>query len=89
MYLSEKTIFEWSYLPTLAKFSVLDFHILLAQVEYLDQTHHQRRYTRILGHKPFIMLIGQVIELRKVRTENLKIRTDLLDLVMGGWLVTQ
>ena len=35
------------------------------------------------------MLIGQVIELRKVRTENLKFRTDLLDLVMGGWLLTQ
>ena len=35
------------------------------------------------------MLIEQLINLKKVRTDNLKIRTDLQDLVMDGWSVTQ
>ena len=36
------------------------------------------------------MLIKQLIDLRKVRTENLKFKTDLQDLVsMDGWSVTQ
>ena len=30
-----------------------------------------------------------LIELRKVRTQNLKFRTDLQDIVMDGWSVTQ
>ena len=40
-------------------------------------------------HKFCSMLIKQLINLRKVRTENLKFRTDLRDLAMDGWLVTQ
>ena len=35
------------------------------------------------------MIIKQLINLEKVRTENLKFRTDLGDLVMDGWSVTQ
>ena len=35
------------------------------------------------------MLIEQLIDLEKVRTENLKFRTDLRDQVMDGWSVTQ
>ena len=35
------------------------------------------------------MLIKQLKDLRKVRSENLKFRTDLRDLVMEGWPVTQ
>ena len=31
----------------------------------------------------------QLIDFRKVRTENLKFRTDLQDQVMDGWLVTK
>ena len=33
------------------------------------------------------MLIEQHIDLEKVRTDNLKIRTDLPDRVMDGWSV--
>ena len=35
------------------------------------------------------MLIEQLIDLEKVRTENLKFRTDLRDQVMDGWSVTK
>ena len=35
------------------------------------------------------MLIEQLIYLEKVRTDNLKFRTDLRDRVMDGWSVTQ
>ena len=35
------------------------------------------------------MLIEQLINLEKVRTENLKFRTDLRDRVMDGWSVLQ
>ena len=35
------------------------------------------------------MLIEQLIDLRKVLTENLKFWTDLWDVAMGGWSVTQ
>ena len=35
------------------------------------------------------MLIKQLKDLRKVRSENLKFRTDLRDLVMEDWPVTQ
>ena len=35
------------------------------------------------------MLIQQLIDLEKVRTKNLKFRTDLRDQVMDGWSVTQ
>ena len=35
------------------------------------------------------MLIKQLIKLEKVRTKNLKFRTDLLAEVMDGWSVTQ
>ena len=35
------------------------------------------------------MLIEQLIDLEKVRTENLKFRTDLPDRVMEGWSATQ
>ena len=35
------------------------------------------------------MLIEQLINLEKVRTDNLKFRTDLQDQVMDGWSVTQ
>ena len=34
------------------------------------------------------MLIEQLIDLKKVRTDNLKFRTDLQDQVMDGWSVT-
>ena len=35
------------------------------------------------------MLIEQLIDFEKVRTDNLKFRTDLRDRVMDGWSVTQ
>ena len=35
------------------------------------------------------MLTKQLIDLRNVRTENLKCRTDLLNRFMVGWSVTQ
>ena len=35
------------------------------------------------------MLIKQLIDLEKVRIDNLKFRTDLGDQVMDGWSVTQ
>ena len=35
------------------------------------------------------MLIEQLIDLEKVRTDNLKFRTDLRDRNMDGWSVTQ
>ena len=35
------------------------------------------------------MLIEQLIDLEKVRSDNLKFRTDLQDLVIDGWSVTQ
>ena len=35
------------------------------------------------------MLIEQLIDLEKVRTDNLKFRTDLRDRVMDGWSETQ
>ena len=35
------------------------------------------------------LLIEQLIDLEKVRTKNLKFRTDLRDRVMNGWSVTQ
>ena len=35
------------------------------------------------------MLIEQLIDLKIMRTDNLKFRTDLPDLVMDGWSVTQ
>ena len=35
------------------------------------------------------MLTEQLINLRNVRTENLKLRTDLGDCVVDGWSVTQ
>ena len=34
------------------------------------------------------MLMKQLIDLEKVKTDNLKVRTDLRDLVMDGWSVT-
>ena len=34
------------------------------------------------------MLIEQLINLEKVRTDNLKFRTDLQDRVKDGWSVT-
>ena len=34
-------------------------------------------------------LIKQLVDLEKVRIDNLKFRTDLLDQVMDGWSVTQ
>ena len=34
------------------------------------------------------MLIEQIIDLEKVRNENLKFRTDLWDQAMDGWSVT-
>ena len=37
----------------------------------------------------YSMLIEQLIDLEKVRTDNLKFRTDLRDRVMDGWSVTQ
>ena len=41
------------------------------------------------SHNFCSLLIEQLIDLEKVKTENLKIRTDLWDLVMDGWSVTQ
>ena len=41
------------------------------------------------SHNFCVMLIEQLINLGKVRTENLKFRTDLRDRVMDGWSVTQ
>ena len=41
------------------------------------------------SHNFCSMLIEQLIDLRKVRTDNLKSRTDLRDRVMNGWSVTQ
>ena len=35
------------------------------------------------------MLVEQLTYLRKVKSENLKFRTDLLDLVVNDWSVTQ
>ena len=35
------------------------------------------------------MLIEQLIDLEKVRTDNLKFRTDFRDQIMDGWSVTQ
>ena len=35
------------------------------------------------------MLIEQLIHLETVRTDNLNFRTDIRDLVMDGWSVTQ
>ena len=35
------------------------------------------------------LLIEQLINLEKVRTQNLKFRIDLRDQVMDGWLETQ
>ena len=35
------------------------------------------------------MLIEQLIDLEKVRTDNLKFWADLQDLIMDGWSVTQ
>ena len=35
------------------------------------------------------MLSEQLIDLEKVRTDHLKLRTDFRDLVMDGWSVTQ
>ena len=35
------------------------------------------------------MLIEQLIDLEKVRTENLKFRTDLRDQIIDRWSVTQ
>ena len=71
------------------------------QLECQDKTQD----TRILERKPLIdtsyrirhvtshnfcsMLIKQLIDLEKVRTDNLKFRTDLQDRVMDGWSVTQ
>ena len=40
-------------------------------------------------HNFYSMLIEQLIDLEKVRTDNLKFRTDLRDRVMDGWSVTQ
>ena len=34
------------------------------------------------------MLMKQVIDYRKVRSENLKFSTDLQDQIMDGWSVT-
>ena len=41
------------------------------------------------SHNFCSMLIEQLIDLEKVRTDNLKFRTDLRDRVMDGWSVTQ
>ena len=35
------------------------------------------------------MLIEQLVELEKVRTESLKFRTEFRDRVMDGWSVAQ
>ena len=35
------------------------------------------------------MLIEQLMDFEKVRTDNLKFRTDLRNQVMDGWSVTQ
>ena len=35
------------------------------------------------------MLMEQLIDLEKARTDNLKFRTDLRDQAMNGWSVTQ
>ena len=40
-------------------------------------------------HRFCSMLIEQLINLKKVRSENLKFRTDLQNRVMDGWSVTQ
>ena len=82
-------------------FCVQDCCTWIFQVEYQGQTQN----TRILERKPLIdtsyrirhvtshnfcsMLIKQLIDLEKVRTDNLKFRTDLRDWVMDGWSVTQ
>ena len=40
-------------------------------------------------HNFYSMLIEQLVDLEKVRTDKLKFRTDLRDWVMDGWSVTQ
>ena len=36
-----------------------------------------------------MLIIELLIKLKKVRTDNLKFRTDILDQVMDSWSVTQ
>ena len=36
-----------------------------------------------------MLIIELLIKLKKVRTDNLKFRTDILDQVMNSWSVTQ
>ena len=54
----------------------------------INWTHHWS-WKNITLHNFCSMLVEQVINLGKVRSENLKFRTDLLDQAMDGWSVIQ
>ena len=68
-------------------FCMQDCHSWIALLEYQDQT----LYTRVPDCKILLIIYGDLpgFYLRKVRTENLKFRTDLQDQVVDGWSVTQ
>ena len=61
----------------------------MAQVEYQGQTRYIYTGLNIFSlHNFCSMLVEQLID-QKLKTENLKFRTDLSDLVMDDWSVTQ
>ena len=84
---------------------VQNCHFRIAQVEYQGQTQYttivdskplsihvitlDRDWNGNIFTQVCSMLIEQLIDLRKLRTENLKIRTDMQDWRLDGWSVTQ
>ena len=64
--------------------------VVLVDTSYtLYRIRHRLELKYFTSHNFCSMLIEQLIDIAKVRTDNLKIMTDLLDQVRDGWSVTQ
>ena len=68
-------------IPEFLNANLLSIHIVALDIDW--------KWHVFSLHNFFSMLIMQVLNYRKVRTEDLKVGTDLLDLVIDGWSVTQ
>ena len=67
-------------------------YTILDSKHFLDTFHeirHRLEFKFLSSHNFCSMLIEQLINLRKVTTENLRFRTDLRERVMDGWPLTR
>ena len=82
------------YLNTKARQNIPDFlsanllskHVIALDIDWSWKIFSSHNFVRIL-YSIFIEQQQQLIDLRKVRTENLKFRTDIGDWVMDSWML--